>query len=189
MQVLWANATSRLLLCFTQYVIWCLCSNKRNWTVAQYLSDHYKQFILNTFHNSPFVPAIVGKITALASVTLEQGLWKCPNMNIKTTGSKIFQFFNSSCNVTTLDYITDFYTQKHAQKVTVHYPEHNGFQRARQEQTSYSREYWAKTRSFIMLDNTLMITECLSFSATYSTFVYLILLYYILYILIQNTRL
>jgi len=29
---------------------------------------------LNTFHNSPFTPAIVGKITALSSVTLEQGL-------------------------------------------------------------------------------------------------------------------
>ena len=38
------------------------------------VSDHYKQFILNTFHNSPFIPATVGKITALASVTLEQGL-------------------------------------------------------------------------------------------------------------------
>ena len=33
-----------------------------------------------------------------------------------------------------------------------------------------------------MLDNTLMNTEGLSFSATYSTFVYLILLYYISYI-------
>ena len=72
-----------------------LCSNQWNWTVARYLSDHHKQFILNTFHNSPFIPVIVGKITALARVTLEQGLWKCPNISIITTVSyhiTVFQF-------------------------------------------------------------------------------------------------
>ena len=51
------------------------------------VSDHYKHFLLNTFNNSPFIPAIVGKITALVSGTLEQGLWKCPNMDIITTVS------------------------------------------------------------------------------------------------------
>jgi len=90
--------------------------------------------------------------------------------------------------VTTLDYITDFCAQKHAQKVTVYYPRTQSVPKSKTRKDILFKRILSQDK-VIMFDNTLTNTEYLSFSATYSTFVYLILLYYILYILIQNTRL
>jgi hypothetical protein len=42
--------------------------------VAQNLSDYYKQFTFSTHHNALFIHAIADNITAVITVTLEQGL-------------------------------------------------------------------------------------------------------------------
>lgn len=164
--------------------IWCLCSNKWNWTVAQNLSDHYKQFTFATYHNALFIHAIVGNITAVTIVTLEQGLWKSPNMNIITTVSYHYITVFLTC-VVMWQHWTTWLISVHRnmpRRLLPFTQEHKGFQKERQDRTSYSKEYKATTCSFVcLITHWRMQTASASplhISPSFSLFYYITLIYF-----------